>query len=214
MINNNRYDEEYFENGLTTGKSCYLNYRWLPELTIKMAHNIIKYLDLKENEKVLDYGCAKGYLVKAFRILDIEAYGCDISDYAINKVDAEIREYCKLIKDEKELIPFDFNFDWTMTKDVLEHLEEEILDKFILQSYQKSKKCFHIIPLSDEGNNHIVPEYALDKTHVLMRSKDWWIKKFESFGWRFISFNYKVKGIKENWTKKYEKGNGFFIFEK
>jgi len=214
MINNNKYDEEYFENGLTTGKSCYLNYRWLPELTIKMAHNIIKYLNLKGNEKVLDYGCAKGYLIKALRILDIETCGCDISHYAINKVDAEIREYCKLIKDEKELIPFDFNFDWIMTKDVLEHLEEEILNKFILQSYQKSKKCFHIIPLSDEDNNHIVTEYALDKTHVLMRPKDWWIKKFESFGWKLVSFNYKVKGIKENWTKKYEEGNGFFIFEK
>jgi len=74
MVDNNKYDEEYFESGLATGKSCYLNYRWLPELTIKMAHNIIRYLDLKENEKILDYGCAKGYLVKAFRILDIEAY--------------------------------------------------------------------------------------------------------------------------------------------
>jgi len=214
MIDNNKYDEEYFESGLATGKSCYLNYRWLPELTIKMAHNIIRYLDLKENEKILDYGCAKGYLVKAFRILDIEAYGCDISSYAIDKVDAETREYCKLIRDKKELIPFDFNFDWIMTKDVLEHLEEKTLDKFVLQSYQKSKKCFHVIPLSDESNNYIVPEYALDETHVLMRSKDWWIKKFESFGWKLVSFDYKVRGVKENWTKKYEKGNGFFIFEK
>jgi len=214
MIENNKYDEEYFEYGLTTGISCYLNYRWLPELTIKMAHHIIKYLGLEENEKVLDYGCAKGYLVKAFRILDIEAYGCDISHYAIDRVDSEIREYCKLIEDEKKLIPFDFNFDWIITKDVLEHLEEEILDEFIRQSYKKSKKCFHVIPLGDKNNNHIVPDYALDKTHKLIKPKDWWIEKFESFGWKLSSFDYKVKGVKENWTRKYEKGNGFFIFEK
>ena len=101
-----------------------------------------------------------------------------------------------------------------ITKDVLEHLEEETSGEFIRQSYNKSKKCFHIIPLGDENNNHIVPEYALDKTHILMRPKDWWIEKFESFGWKLSSFDYKVKGVKENWTRKYEKGNGFFVFEK
>ena len=215
MINNNiTYDEEYFENGLTTGKSCYLNYRWLPELTIKMAHNIIKYLGIKENEKVLDYGCAKGYLVKALRILDIEAYGCDVSNYAIKKVDAEIREHCKLIKNKKILIPFNFNFNWIITKDVLEHMREEMLDEFILQSYKKSNKCFHIIPLGDENNNFIIPDYSLDKTHTLMKPRDWWIKKFESFGWNLFSFDYKIRGVKENWTQKYDKGNGFFIFKK
>ena len=83
----NEFDENYYENGVITGKSCYVNYRWMPELTIKMAHSIIKYLNLNSNVKVLDYGCAKGFLVRALRLLDIDAYGCDISEYAINNAD-------------------------------------------------------------------------------------------------------------------------------
>ena len=65
------YDEDYFERGLSSGKSGYDNYRWLPELTIKFAYKIIKELNLREGDRVLDYGCAKGFFVKALRILDI-----------------------------------------------------------------------------------------------------------------------------------------------
>lgn len=69
------YDREYFEYGVETGKSNYQNYRWIPELTIPMAMTIIDLLGIKPNESVLDYGCAKGYLVKALRMLHRNAWG-------------------------------------------------------------------------------------------------------------------------------------------
>ena len=99
------YDREYFENGIITGKSCYQNYRWMPETTIKMAFNIIKYLHLPEGARFLDFGCAKGYLVKALRLLDIDAYGCDVSKYTIEMADAESQDYCKLVTDSS-ILPF------------------------------------------------------------------------------------------------------------
>ncbi|MDH3324467.1 MAG: methionine biosynthesis protein MetW, partial [Candidatus Peregrinibacteria bacterium] len=100
------YDAEYFENGIASGKSGYQDYRWMPERTIKFAHKIIKELGLRDGDKVLDFGCAKGYLVKAFRILDIDAYGCDISRYAISEADKDIAPYLGLINDDG-VIPFD-----------------------------------------------------------------------------------------------------------
>ncbi len=199
------FDEEYFERGQITGKSCYLNYRWMQELTIKMAHNIIKKLKIT-NDKVLDYGCAKGYLVKALRILDINAYGCDISDYAIKMVDSEVRNYCKLVKGA---IPFG-QFDWIITKDVLEHLAEEDLDKFLLEATKKTKRMFNVVPLGDNENKFIIPEYQLDKTHKLAKPKDWWVAKFQNFGWKVEEFTHCVRGIKDNWVVKYPEGNGFF----
>ena len=214
MKNCNYYNEDYFEKGITTGRSCYMNYRWMPELTIKMVHCIIKHLKLKETDKVLDYGCAKGFLVKAFRILDILAFGCDISLYALDNADADIRHYCQLIKIDSKLIPFNFNFDWIITKDVLEHMDEKTLDKFLKCSFKKTNKAFHIVPLSDNNNNFIIPEYDKDKTHTLAKNVSWWKDKFESFGWVNTSFSYCVRGIKDNWTEKYKYGNGFFILEK
>ena len=78
------YDENYFERGLQLGISGYTAYSWMPELTLKMANFLIEDLDLKEN-KVLDYGCAKGYLVKALRHYGITAFGYDASKYAISE---------------------------------------------------------------------------------------------------------------------------------
>jgi SAM-dependent methyltransferase len=213
MKKSSLYDKDYFEKGITTGKSCYMNYRWMPELTIKMTHCLIKHLKLKETDKVLDYGCAKGFMVKAFRILDIPAYGCDISPYAIDNADADIRHYCALIKKSSKLIPFGFNFDWIITKDVLEHMDEKTLDTFLKCSFKKAKKAFHVVPLA-ENNSFIVPEYNKDVTHVLAKNVSWWREKFESFGWVTASFSYRVRGIKDNWTERYKYGNGFFGLER
>jgi len=209
----NQYDKEYFEDGQITGKSCYLNYHWMPELTIKMAHSIIKYIDIKDGETVLDFGCAKGFLVRALRILGVDAYGCDISDYAISSIDSETKPYCKIIEGDN-MIPFEKNFDWIITKDVLEHINEEGVDKFLEEVYKKSDKMFHVIPLADNNDKFIIPEYEFDKTHILKKSSDWWINKFKSHGWTNILFSYSVKGIKDNWVSKYEKGNGFFVVKK
>ena len=63
------YNEDYYENGLALGCSGYSNYRWIPELTIPMAYHIINGLNISENSRILDYGCAKGYLVSAFKLL-------------------------------------------------------------------------------------------------------------------------------------------------
>jgi SAM-dependent methyltransferase len=210
---NDIFDENYFENGIVTGKSCYVNYHWMPELTIKMAHNLIKHLELKEGDRVLDYGCAKGFLVKALRILDIDAYGCDVSSYAIDKADPEVRHVCELMKN-RNTIPFSHKFDWIISKDVLEHIEEDDVDIFLQKAHKTTERMFHVIPLADKQGGLIIPEYELDRSHVLKKDPEWWIKKFESMGWNPASFGYSVKGIKDNWTDKYKKGNAFFILIK
>ncbi len=203
------YDEDYFERGLSSGKSGYDNYRWLPELTIKFAYKIIKKLNLREGDKVLDYGCAKGFLVKALRILDIDAYGCDISNYAIRNSDMEVREYCKLIRNK---IPFADEFKWVIAKDVFEHLHEKELETILKNILKTNKNLFVIVPFG-KNNKFIVPAYDLDITHKLAKPLDWWEKKFESCGWKVDKFSYLIDGMKDNW-KKYSEGNGFFFLKK
>lgn len=213
MISKNFYDKNYFEKGIISKKSCYLNYRWMPELTIPMAFNIIKYLKLTEDQKVLDFGCSKGFLVKALRLLDIEAYGVDISSYAIDNIDSDVKKYCKLITQNKNYNPFKFNFDWIISKDVLEHLTTDQISKFLNLYKKKTDKMFHVIPLGDNKKFRI-KEYHLDKSHVQMNNEIWWEKIFNKNGWKILSFDYVVKGIKDNWTENHPKGNGFFIIKK
>jgi len=46
-------------------------------------------------KSVFDIGCAKGFLVKALRGLGAEAYGIDVSDYAIELADPDSRPYLR-----------------------------------------------------------------------------------------------------------------------
>jgi len=204
------YDEDYYENGVVSKKSCYFNYHWMPELTFRMAFHMIRKLNIREDDKLLDFGCAKGYLVKAFRFFDFECYGCDISEYAINNLDAEVRKFCKQNSTEI-MIPFqDLYFDWIVCKDVAEHFEEGELDRFLEQSRKKTKKMFVVVPLG-ENNKYIAPEYAQDITHKLAKNVDWWRKKFEDNLWVVESIDFGFKRLKENWTEKYPQSNGFFV---
>lgn len=72
---------------------------------------------------------------------------------------------------------------------------------------------FHVIPLGNGNGKYVVPEYEMDKTHILIKDVDWWLDKFKSRKWKVKSFSYNVPGIKDNWTKKYKRGNGFFVLE-
>src|SRR3990172_11155820 len=47
-------------------------------------------------KKVLEIGCAKGFLVKDLRDLGTDAYGLDISEYAIGKAEAKVREFLSI----------------------------------------------------------------------------------------------------------------------
>jgi SAM-dependent methyltransferase len=199
----NLYDRDYYECGVESGKSCYNNYRWIPELTIPMCFRMIEYLKISEGNKILDFGCAKGFSVKAFRLLNRECWGYDISEYAINSAPSEITDFLS-----SDLGSFDVTFDWVIAKDVLEHISYEQIDDILLQLFLKSKNIFAVVPLGD-GHRYNVPAYELDKTHVIRENKSWWIEKFIKAGFNNVSFSYRVPGIKENW-KHYKDGNGFF----
>jgi cyclopropane fatty-acyl-phospholipid synthase-like methyltransferase len=146
------------------------------------------------------------------RLLGIESYGTDISKYAIDHVDTDIKDFCRLVTDDN-LTPFNRTFDWIITKDVLEHMTSHHIDAFFKNYTDKSNKMFHVIPLGDEGKFRI-PEYHLDKSHIQINNEEWWENLFNSYGWKIKSLKYRTPGIKENWSEHHPKGNGFFTLVK
>ncbi len=200
----NLYDEDYYERGLESKKSCYSNYRWIPELTIPMAFQMIEYLNIKSSDTILDFGCAKGYLVKAFRMLYRQAYGYDISTYAKQSAPEDIKKY--IIEDYcKE------HFTWVIAKDVFEHIPYDELDDTLSSIAAVTEKVFCIIPLGENGQ-YIIPAYELDATHIVRENMDWWKECFTRNKFKIQTATYNVAHIKDNW-KQWEKGNGFFVLE-
>lgn len=211
-ITSDTYDEDYFERGVIVGKSGYMNYSWMPELTIRMAHFLIMNLGISRNDTVLDFGCAKGFLVKALRLLGINAEGVDLSRYAIENVDAAVRNHCRLISGSDDPQCFRSNYDLMIMKDVLEHVPEEDLRILLPLARNHCGRIFAAIPLAadDTSNSFIIPEYNKDVTHVTAKSVNWWWELFESSGWHVDQFSHTFTGMKQNWTDAFSKGNAFF----
>ncbi len=204
------YDEDYYERGVVVGKSGYMNYSWMPELTIRMAHFLIISLGISKGDRVLDYGCAKGYLVRALRLLGVNAEGVDVSRYAIDNVDGVVKAHCRLISDPADA----FNGDYGMmiAKDVFEHVMEDDLRDLLRHAHPRCKRMFVVVPVAADNfcNSFIVPEYNKDITHITIKSVPWWTRLFEDTGWNIDQFSHSFPGVKENWTGVWADGNAFY----
>lgn len=207
------FDRDYYENGIQAGVSCYENYRWLPDLTLPMAQAMVAHLGLSEADTILDFGCAKGFVVKALRIMGLNAYGVDVSEYAIAQADESTKKFIRVI--QPGVVPYeDGGLPWSciIAKDVFEHLTEDEA-KTALRSFSNlTNKLFVVVPLGD-GERYVIPEMEKDVTHKIRQPAEWWMDRITQAGFRNVAFSYAVPGIKENWTSRYPKGNGFFIAE-
>jgi GT2 family glycosyltransferase/2-polyprenyl-3-methyl-5-hydroxy-6-metoxy-1,4-benzoquinol methylase len=72
-------------------------------------------------QRVLDAGCAKGFLVEALRDRGVEAFGFDISEYAISEVRPDIRPHCWVQRVDE---PLNERYDVITCIEVLEHVSE------------------------------------------------------------------------------------------
>src|SRR5713101_3066884 len=84
------YDEAYYNQhcGLPYGRTDH----WLGFFG-HIAETLIHSLKPRH---VFDAGCAWGFLVEAFRDRGVEAWGLDISPYAIGKVRPDMQPYCRV----------------------------------------------------------------------------------------------------------------------
>ena len=210
------YDEDYYIRGLETNKSTFQNYRWLPEYTIPAVMTMIDYLGIKCTQTVLDYGCASGNYVRAFRMLNRKAWGVDISKYAISQVDNSIADYCFLLNGEihsvvESLGCLPTQYDFVILKDILEHISPDNICK-ILDSIN-SKTFFVIVPLGENGK-YIAPSNGMDKSHIICEDEKWWSNLFLKNNLIIKEFNYMIKGIKDSYYTKYPKAHGFWVLAK
>lgn len=80
------YGEMYFDGPRDYGYGGYrYDGRWRP-----VAQDIVDHFGLQPGDKVLDVGCAKGFLVKDLLELGIDAYGLDVSVYALKVCEPEV----------------------------------------------------------------------------------------------------------------------------
>lgn len=196
------FNEDYYENGVKKKVSGYEDYRWMPTRSIPEA------LEIKNNFNFIncvDYGCAKGFLVHALRLVGCEAYGEDLSEYALKNCYPEVKSYLSFPNNKK--------YDLLVCKDVLEHVPEQDLQNLLTNIKEKADEFFFVVPFGDNEKFRI-REYEIDITHVTKKDEEWWFNLFKKCGFKIKNFSYSFGAIKEKWIEVDKFGNGFFILTK
>ena len=202
----NLFDEKYFEDGVRSRVSAYENYRWMPERTIREASSIINNIKF---DTVLDYGCAKGFMVHALRLLGKEAYGADVSEYAVENCHPKVKEYLQVIETTEQLTG---GWDLIIAKDVLEHIPKDLIPSVLSELRRRCKTLFVAVPLGD-GKRYRIREYEMDVTHVVREPEEWWLTTIVDAGFKIKYFDYEFGHLKENWTGNHPHGNAFIVAE-
>lgn len=186
-----QFTEDYFLRGPETGLSNYVDYSWREE-TVPACQKIMHYLGAHIFDSLLEIGCARGYYVKALRLLCYRAYGHDISEWAVANCDPEVKSFVSTEYPKRA-------FDWCLAKDVAEHMDpKELLLLLCKLNDQISKGMLFIVPLSKvRGGDYIRKEDNVDSTHVIRWPLDDWISFFEEAAPGFnVNASYDIHGIK------------------
>jgi SAM-dependent methyltransferase len=200
------FNREYFEDGVRHRVSAYENYKWMPERTIREASSLINNIQF---ERVLDFGCAKGFMVHALRLLGKDAHGVDVSEYAVSNCHPKVKDYLTVIESVEDIKG---GWDLIVAKDVLEHIPKEELPNVLSALRRRCKYLFIGVPLGD-GVRYRIREYEMDITHVVREPEEWWLTTIVDSGFKIKYFDYQFGHLKENWTTNHPHGNAFIVAE-
>lgn len=137
-----QFGEMYFDGPREYGYGGYrYDGRWVP-----VARDIVSRFDLKPGMRVLDVGCAKGFLVKDLMIVcpGLEAFGLDISTYALTHCDPAT--VGRLHLGTMEHLPFpDDSFDAVLSINTVHNLGRQGCTRAlqeIVRVVRDPAKCF------------------------------------------------------------------------
>lgn len=118
------YGEMYFDGPRDYGYGGYrYDGRWIP-----VAEDIIQHFGLKSGDKVLDVGCARGFLVKDLMSVcpGLEVCGVDVSEYALMTCESEAIGRLHLGSADKLVFP-DGAFDCVLSLNTIHNLPRDRL---------------------------------------------------------------------------------------
>jgi 2-polyprenyl-3-methyl-5-hydroxy-6-metoxy-1,4-benzoquinol methylase len=132
-----KFGKSYFDNkkiGIGYGEYLY------DGRFAKNTKKIINFFKLKKNCKILEIGCAKGFLLVEFFKSGMKTFGLDASSYAVDNAHILVKRNIKKFNIEKKM-PFKNNFfDFVICKDVLPHIKKINLILLLEKSTELLKK--------------------------------------------------------------------------
>lgn len=176
-----QFGKEFFDGDRKNGYGgfSYMSRFWEPVIPTFKEH-----FNLDENSKVLDVGCAKGFMLFDLKeaIPNITIEGIDISSYAIENAKDEVKQFLK-VGNAKELPYEDNAFDVVISINTIHNLERDDCAKALQEIERVS--CGKSFITVDAYRNEEEKEamYAWNLTAKTIMSVDEWIAFFDEVGY-------------------------------
>lgn len=176
-----KFEKDFFDGDRRNGYGgfSYNSRFWQP-----VVPDFKKQYNLTKDSKVLDVGCAKGFMMHDFSemIPGIEVQGIDVSKYAIENCMPSVKDFVQ-VADAREL-PFEDNsFDLVISVTTVHNFDREECIQALQEIERVSKKNAFITV--DAYRNDLEKEamHAWNLTAKTILHVDEWKKLFEEAGY-------------------------------
>lgn len=198
--------QKLFSKDYFFGHKCsnYINYNWWDNDGYwKSIISVIK--KYKMSGRMLDIGCAFGFLIKRVVPYFNEVHGIDISKFAIQRAKKEAPSaILKVVDFDTENLPYpDKYFNLITALDFLEHTES--IEKSLKKITKKLKDNGYLIiflPIKDTWAGRINRIFDKDATHISVPSRKELFEAINRAGLKIIKKSYclpiiffRLKGI-------------------
>lgn len=158
-----RFGEYYFQHDC--GKPYERTPEWLAFFA-QIADVIVR--DIRPRT-VLDAGCAMGFLVEALRAQGVDAFGIDVSDYALDRVREDLKPY---VRHASIGDPLSQRYDLVVNIEVLEHLSAP----------EGQRAIANLCQASDDILFSSSPYDFKEATHSNVQPPEYWAELFAQHG--------------------------------
>ena len=175
-----QFGKDFFDGDRKQG---YGGFNYHPRFWQNVVQDMIKHYKLTNKSKILDVGCAKGFMLYDFMqaLSGISVQGIDISHYAVENAKEEVKPYLK-VGNAKDLRQFkNKEFDVVISINTIHNLPPQECRQALQEIQRVGKKAFIV---NDAWRNDEEKKRMLqwNLTGVTFMHVEDWKKVFEEVG--------------------------------
>ena len=175
-----QFGREYFDGDRTQGYGGYrYDGRW-----VAIARRMRDYYGLKAGDRILDIGCAKGFLLHDFLqvVPNVHVVGLDVSRYAVEHAMDDVRRF--VVQGTADSLPFaDRAFDLVVSINTIHNLDRDRCTAAVREMERVSRRAKYVQVDSwlDETERQNFERWVL--TALTYFSPDGWRRLFADAGY-------------------------------